>query len=400
MQDIIQLAAIVTLLVLSFIFSGSEVSILSISALDRLKISKQKLRKNTLLLHYLSFPQKALVTILIGNMVVNLGASIIGEELSRSFFPSNSLFYSVFIMTSLVLLFGEIVPKNFAATIPIPFSTRFIRIINTTNKLFYPFIFLIQGLIKRSSGFRNKLSLSKDELLTAIESGSKAGIHDTSINILKNMVHLIDKPITDIMVPRSEIRAVDIDEYWAKMEMFIKGTPFSTVLFYEADIDHILGYLKITDLIDMRKKDIRVKLRNPLYFPETKHILPLLSEFKESGNYMAVVLDEYGGTSGIVTLKDILDAIFIRDKILEKFIQKKDTNHWLVHGNTKISDINSALDMNLSQESNTIGGYIVNLIGSIPDVGMVIDITRDFKVNVLRSDKKQVELVEFVKHVH
>jgi CBS domain containing-hemolysin-like protein len=400
MQELIQLAAIVLLLILSFIFSGSEVAILSISELDRLKISKEKIRKNLLLLHYLRFPQKALVTILVGNMVVNLSASIIGEGLSRSFFPNNPLFYSVFIMTFLVLLFGEIVPKNFATTVPILFSTRFIPIINLTNKLFYPFIFLIQGLIRKSSGFRKKLSLSKEELLTAIESGSKAGIHGTSINILKNMVHLIDKPITDIMVPRSEIRAIDIDEYWNKMEKFIADSPFSTVLFYEADIDHILGYLKITDLLDVRKKDIREKLRNPLYFPETKHILLLLSEFKESGNYMAVILDEYGGTTGIVTLKDILDAIFIRDMILEKFIQKKDKNHWLVHGNTKISDINSALDMNLSQESNTIGGYIVNLIGSIPDVGMVIDITRDFKVNVLRSDRKQIGLMEFVKHVH
>ena len=112
-------------------------------------------------------------------------------------------------------------------------------------------------------------------------------------------------------------------------------------------MDHILGYLKVTDFIHLKKKNLRAALREPLYIPETKHVLPLLSEFKARGNYLAIVLDEFGGTAGLVSLKDILDAIFIRDILLSRYIRRIDENKWSVHGSTKISDVNTAFDLDL-----------------------------------------------------
>ena len=212
MLQLLQLVSIAILLILSFIYSGSEVALLSIPEFETRRLSHQKGRNLKTLLHYLQRPQRALITILIGNTVVNSGASIIGEQVSNSFFTSNSLFYSVFIMTFLLLLFGEIVPKNVAATRPITFSRTFISVINLTNRVFYPVQFLVQQLVKKSSGFKKKHYLSKDELLSAVESGTDAGIPSTSISALTNLIHLINRPISDIMVPRSELQGIDIND--------------------------------------------------------------------------------------------------------------------------------------------------------------------------------------------
>jgi CBS domain containing-hemolysin-like protein len=400
MLDLLPLVVIALLLVLSFVFSGSEVSLLSISDVDQFKLSRERKKKVQLLHHYLHLPQKALITILIGNMVVNTGASIVGEQFTRTVFASDQLFYSVIIMMFLILLFGEILPKNIAAMKPVLFSRTFIPVIHVTNRIFFPIIFLVQRLVKRSSGFRRKYHLSKDELLSAVESGSEAGVPDTSLAVLKNMIHLINKPISDIMIPRSDLKGVELNDYWSNMERAMKESTVSTLLFYEDSIDHVLGYLKVTDFIHLKKKNIRDTLRKPLYIPETKHVLPLLSEFKASGNYLAIVLDEFGGTAGLVTLRDILDAIFIRDILLSRYIKSTGENSWTVNGSTKISDVNVAFDLNLPVEYNTVGGYIANILGRIPESGVRVPVGEEYTVRIIRSAQRQIELMEFEKRVH
>jgi putative hemolysin len=181
------------------------------------------------------------------------------------------------------------------------------------------------------------------------------------------------------------------------MEIFIKESSVSTILFFEESIDHILGYLKINDFINLKKKDIPDLLRKPLFIPENKHILPLLSEFKEKGNYIAIVLDEFGGTAGLVTLRDILDAIFIRDMLLSKYIRQWGRNRWIVLGNTKISDINASFELDLPVESNTISGYLVNILGRIPETGSTFDVIEGYTVKVSKSDRRQIESLEFSK---
>lgn len=216
--EIFGLSIILILLVFSFIISGSEVSIFSISEIERLKLTRDKNRKNTLILAYLNHPEKTLITILVGNMGANLSASIIGEQLSNKFFSNNALFYSVFIMTFLVLLFGEIIPKNIAASKPVPFAKSFIRVIDISHRIFYPINFIITRIINRSSNFKKDINLSKDELLSAADVSSEAGLDNSSIEILKNLIVLIDRPVTDLMVPRADIQAVDIGEYWDSIE--------------------------------------------------------------------------------------------------------------------------------------------------------------------------------------
>ena len=396
-EEIAEISLITVLLVLSFIFSGSEVSLFSISEVEKLKIAKNKNRRNNYILHYLSLPQKALITILVGNMVVNLSASITGERLSNALFVNHPLFYSVFIMTFLVLLFGEIVPKKMAASKPTTFAKRFILLIAIANKVFFPLIFLMSKLIKSKKQIKTVSGLSKEELISAVEVSSSAGLDNVSINILKNLISHIDKPITDIMVPRSDIQAIDIDEYWSKIEDFFKNTSYSTVLFYRENIDNIMGYMFKTDLLNVRKKYIKERLRDLYYVPESKTIFSLLQDFKKLNEFIAVILDEYGGTSGLITLKDILDSIFIQDIRQQYFIQEQGKGIWLVRGDTKLSDLNSVLHMNIPTESNTISGYIINKIGTIPEEGTKWDLFPNHRFIIKKCENRQIELVELAK---
>lgn len=393
---LIEIFIVIVLLIFSFIYSGSEVAVFSLSEIDKLKLSYTKSKKNTLLLEYLSHPQKALVTILIGNMVANLSASIIGERLSVVFFVNNTLLYSVFIMTFLVILFGEILPKSIAASRPKFFAQKTIPLLEMTHKLFYPLVFAMTKLMKRSENFK-AMNLTKEELLAAIEVSSYAGLDNVSIKVLKNLIALIDRPVTDVMIPRSEIKAVNREDPLQVIEEFIKDSTTSTLLFYSKTIDNIVGYALKFDLFELRKKDLNSRLRKPLFIPESKTLFSLLSDFKKGGNFLAVVLDEFGGLAGLVTLKDILDSIFIKDILLKNIIKKVDKNVWVVHGSTKISDVNSLLNLDLPTESNTIGGYIVNMIGKIPTHGFTWTLIDNVELTVLKSDRKQIELLELKK---
>jgi CBS domain containing-hemolysin-like protein len=202
------------------------------------------------------------------------------------------------------------------------------------------------------------------------------------------------------MIPRSDIEAININEPWSEMVKFIKETKYSQVVFHDENIDNIIGYSMKTALLNTKKKDIRNKLREPIFVPESKTILSLLGDMKLKKNHIAVILDEYGGTSGLITMKDIIDSIFIKDIIMKTYIQKKSENMWLVDGETKIVDINNAFDLFLPVESQTISGYVINMIGSIPEKGTTVRISENLMVVILESDSRQIELMELRKIDH
>jgi len=324
MKEIIELSVLLLLLVFSFIYSGSEVALFSISEVEKVKLSHNKSKKNLLLLKYLNYPERALITILIGNMVVNFSASIIGRQLSNTFFTKHPLFYSVFIMTFLILLFGEILPKNSAALHPNRFAKRFLGILEFTNKIFFPLIYAFSKLLGHSRGYKEHTNLSKEELLSAVEVSTDAGLDPASIKILKNLIGLVDRPVTDIMIPRSDISAINISRPMNAIENEVEQYRYSTILFFNDTIDDIAGYVLKMDFIYTKKKELELSLSEPLFVPESKTIMSLLSAFKKQRKFLAIILDEYGGTVGLVTMKDVLDLIFVRDIILKDFIKKRE----------------------------------------------------------------------------
>jgi CBS domain containing-hemolysin-like protein len=391
---IAELSVVLILLSFSFIFSGSEVALLSMSDVERLKLQQSKKKKIKLLLSYINQPQKALITILIGNVVVNLSASILGEQLSNEVFAYNSLFYSIFIMTFFILLLGEIVPKNIAASSPLSFAKRIIRVVDVSNKIFHPLVLFISKLISKESKHDKDLNLSKDEIFSAIDKSSEAGLDTVSIDILKNLIGLIDRPVTDLMIPRADIQAVDLSGEWTQIKAFIANYPYSSIIFFHDNIDNIVGYVNKMDLIKIKKKHLFTVLQEPLFIPEPKTIVSVLSEFKIRNIYIAIILDEYGGTSGLITLKDILDYIFIKDILIKNLIQKKDKSVWTVSGETKIFEINMYFNIDLPVDSNTISGYIVNKSGEIPKEGESLSLAPGIHAKILKSDEKQIDLLE------
>lgn len=392
MQYAIELCVVFILLFFSFVFSGSEVSILSLSDLDKLRLSREKSRRNLLILKYLGSLNKTLVTILIGNMIVNAGISILGEDLTRRYFTSHSLLYSVVIITFLVLLFGEIIPKNYAASRPVVFSGVFIWIVHGAQRIFYPLVSLTDRVVR--GGGMSTVRLSREELLTAVESGENTGMDETSLSVLKNMIHFIEKPITDIMVPRSKISGIDLSERFDPEDL-VREITHDLILFYESSIDHIRGYIDVTLLATVKKSVLSESLKQPLYVPETKTVFSILRDFREQSIRLAVILDEYGGTSGIVTFKNILDALIIREVLQNHYIRETGPSSWHIHGNTNISDLNDALNLDLPLDSNTVGGYVINTTGSIPSAGEKLDIVDGYMIKILRSDMKQIEWMEF-----
>jgi CBS domain containing-hemolysin-like protein len=196
------------------------------------------------------------------------------------------------------------------------------------------------------------------------------------------------------MIPRADIVAIDLNDQWETIEQSLITYPFSSVIFCNENIDNITGYVLKIDLIDVKKRNIKSSLKEPLFVPEAKTVLSLLSDFKEQKKFIAVILDEYGGTSGIVTMKDLLDSIFIRDIILKEFIQQSTEGVWKVHGNTKISDVNSIVGINLPIDANTIGGYVVNLTGFVPQPGYSVSLGEKCSVKVMKSSDKLITLME------
>ncbi len=394
MQEIFEFLLILIFLFFSFIFSGSEVALLSIPDHEKHKLAKHGDRKSKRIMVSLRHPQRTLITVLVGNMVVNIGASIVGQQLSGTLFIRNQLFYSVFIMTFLVLLFGEIVPKNIAASRPVLFSRLSIGVLEVTYRVFYPFIMLLGKLAARKRETKSTSVLSKDELTAAVESGSVIGLDGLSVRLLKNLIRIIDTPITDLMVPRFDIGGVNINDHWAELEKKFTESPFSTVLFYDETIDNILGYIPKTNLLFAKKKDLKALLIEPLFIPESKHILSLLGDFKERNRYIAVVLNEYGGTTGLVTLKEILDTIFIKDILMRGYLQKNGADRWMVKGTMKIQDLNDALQIELPTEYSTVSGFVIDLFGGVPKVRSTIEIADGYTIIILKSDEKQIELME------
>ena len=399
MVELSEISLILILLIFSFIYSGSEVSVFSISYIDRLKLSKDISKNGKIFYYFIDNPTRALITILVGNMIVNLTASIIGEDLSNRLFINHPLFYSVFIMTFAIILFGEILPKNIAASIPIRFGKRFIRVIAITNKIFLPIIYILSRIIsKKETSLKNeKETLSTEELLSAIEITSEVGLDIFSINILKNLVELIDKPVTELMIKRSDIKAFDIDMKWNDLISEVSKCPYSEVLFYQNNIDNIIGYVTKDIFIGLKKKDLKLKIREPLYIPESKSILNLLSDFKKNSEFLAIILDEYGGTAGLITIKDILDFVFVKDILIRSDIRKISENKWIVDADTPISSFNDVFNLTLSTDFNTIGGYLINMIGKIPEVEEEITIGENLKAIISKSSEKQIDKVEIIK---
>lgn len=414
---IVKLIALFCLLVFSAFFSGSEVALFSL----KIKNIKGDFAKNPLLLKYiktlLDKPRRLLVTVLLGNTVVNVAASIIAVTLALEFASINNtplevaLLLQIILLTVLILLLGELIPKVFASKNPVKFTKIVVIPIYWISVILYPVAEIITELIQAASNKinfdRTKDVMTDDELTKLAELGQEKGaIEKEEQEIITSIVEFRSVIVSEIMTPRVDIVAVSKNASIEAIINTITESGHSRLPLYNDDLDEILGIIYAKDLLpylkDKGKREvISVKdlARKPMYAPETKRIKDMLHEFQEKKMHVAIVVDEYGGTSGLVTLEDVIEEVvgeiwdeFDRE---EESINKIAKDKFLVLGKTSINDINETIGFQLLPETDdydTIGGLVLSNAARIPEEGYSLKIA-DYCITVKKVVGKRINKV-------
>ena len=409
----LELLILILLLSLSALFSGSEVAFFSLSPKNIQLIKTNNSEKDRLIIHHLENPKKLLATLLIANNFVNVAIIILSAFISNELFnfsnnPILAFFVQIVGITFLLLLFGEILPKVYATQ----HSYKITKAIAIPLKTLY-FIFapLIAILVSSSKLIDKRLAkkphnISIDELSHALDLTDDKGQLDDEKKMLKGIVEFGDIDVKEIMTSRIDVTAVDFSTNFDKLKQLIIDFGYSRIPVFNNTFDKIEGILYIKDLLPFLNNEINFqwqKLLRPAFFvPESKKINKLLQEFQEKKIHLAIVIDEYGGTSGIVTLEDIIEEIVgeINDEFDDEDVvySKISENEYVFEGKTLINDfakvigVNPEIFDNAKGEAESLAGLIIELKGEIPEKNSVINcINFDFKVE--SSDKRRIKRV-------
>jgi gliding motility-associated protein GldE len=414
-KTIIGLVILIILLFISALMSGSEVAFFSLSPADlkKLKLSKSKRSKGVLKLY--GMPQKLLSTILVANNFVNISIIILASFISnRSFNFSNTPVFGfiieVVVITFLILFFGEIMPKVYATKNIVPIALIMSMPILLLEKIFRPvtsvLIFSTSFVKKRTIPRHNNLSMN--DLSDALELTSN-DIQDDE-KILKGIVKFGNINVSAIMCPRVDVIAFDIRAGFSQIIPGIIESGFSRIPVYSGSFDNVKGILYAKDVLPFTANPDSFKwqalLRPPYFVPETKKINDLLKEFQMKKMHMAVVIDEYGGTSGIVTLEDILEEIVgeIGDENDDDqaMFTKIDEYTYIFEGKILLNDFYRVYNIegdpfeDIRGESETLAGLILEVTGEIPHNGQEIKL-HQFTFRIESADKRRISKIRVEK---
>ena len=401
-----ELIVLITGLLLSGFFSSSETALFSISNIKALHIAKDGSKTGQLILRMKKDSHTLLTTILIGNNLVNIGASAVATSIAISYFKSNAVGIATGIMTILILVFGEIFPKSFANNNNILVARIVIYPLFWFSKLFYPFIYLL-NFIPRLQGVKNisHETVTEDELMTMVEVVKEDGeIKEEEKELITNIFEFDDTSCSEIMTPRADMFVIDVSQ---TMDIeYILKTGFSRIPVIEDTIDNVVGIVHIKDLFvnfqkfcasdTVKSMDVKLIMKKPYFIPESKKLDSLLQDFKQKKNHMAVVVDEHGGISGIVTLEDVIEEIFgeIVDETdrLTPDIVKLKGNKWLVAGRIDIDDLNKEININIPESNiyDTFSGFFLEKIDRIPKPGESI-IVNQWSITVKDMDGNRIQ---------
>lgn len=409
----ISLLVILILLVLSALISGSEVAYFSLTQTEKHKIFRTSTKRNSYIQKNLESPEQLLATILVANNFINVAIVIlfsftIGNIVDFTNEPILGFIVQIFVISAIILLFGEIMPKVYSTHQALKFA-RFIAI-----PLYYAIKFLkpINLILIYSTSFVNNRihayneHISVDELSQALELTSQTELKDDT-EILKGIVKFGNKNVAEIMRSRVDVVSVDIDSTYSKIMNLITETGFSRIPVYSDSFDNIKGILYIKDLLPHVHKGANFRwqsiIRPPFYVPETKKIDDLLEEFQKNKVHMAIVVDEYGGTSGIVTLEDVLEEIVgeITDEFdeEEKFYTKIGENKYLFDGKTMLNDFYKVIGLedsvfdDVKGEADTLAGLILELKGEIPVKNDTIT-CKDYVFTIESVDNRRIKQIK------
>jgi len=414
---VLELVIMLVLLILSALISGSEVAFFSLSPQDRDDLEAEESRRSKRVVDLLSRPNALLATILIGNNLVNVAIIILSTFLMQSLFDFGdqvllAFLVQVIIVTLIILIVGEISPKVYATRRPKDLALVMSLPLTFMRQLFWPISkYMVSSTRKINARAKelesNNNQVTADELTHAIELTSDGNTQEDEKRILSGIVKFGTTEVRQVMTPRVDVACFDQELDYASLQKQIMDFGFSRIPVYKGSFDDVVGVIYVKDLLpyldEKPEFDWKRLLRPGVFVTENKKLDDLLREFQETKNHMAIVVDEYGGTSGIITLEDIIEEIVgeISDEFDEDEIvySKLDEFNYVFEGKTALIDMYRILDISGEKfeqakgDSDSIAGFILELCGKIPLKNEKIKF-ENYQFTIEAADKRRVKQVK------
>ena len=383
-DQLMHLLGLGVLLVLSAFFSGSETALLS---MDRLRIKylvEKKRRGAEQLDAILERPDRLLGAILVGNNLVNIAASVFATTLFVKLYGERGEIMTILILTPILLIFSEVCPKTYSAQYPEKVSFAVLRPIQAVMWGLSPVVWLVSGAARLLNRFMRaeeaRPIISEDEIRSIISVGEQTGVvPKEQRRMLHGVFELSQIRVRDVMIPRTEVLGIEVNGTFEAALALVRESRHSRFPVYEGSLDSVVGIIHSKDILNYvgapQAFDLRAIARPPYFVPESKRIATLLQSFRRKRVHLAVVVDEYGGVEGIVTLEDIFEEIVGEiedeyDEVEESLFREIAPGRYLVDGSASLRTINRRFDLQLSEEhATTLAGFLLRTMGTIPEEG-------------------------------
>ena len=415
--DIIKILLIIVLLICSALISGSEVAFFSLSKTDLKKISSSDARSLKLIALLRANPRRLLATLLVSNNFINISIVLLLASFGQ-LFDFNSLpnwlnfVLEVGFITALILLFGEILPKVYANRKPISFSKKMAFPVQILDK--YLFFFITIPMSKMTKFIQDKLvfkkpNLSVDKLSDAFNLTDKSETSSEEKKIFKGIISFGSIEVKQVMKPRIDVFSVSKTMSYTDLIKQVRENRYSRIPVFDETIDNVTGVIYLKDLfpyLDQKNFDWTALIREPYFIPENKKLDDLLKEFQKLKNHMAIVVDEYGGNSGIITLNDIVEEIVgeINDEFNQDDIvyNKIDNNTFVFEGKVNLTDLYRILKIKdnkifekIKGDSETLGGFLLEQIGFFPKKNFKLKL-KGIEFKIVEVNRKRIKSIMVV----
>ena len=407
---VFQAVAIIILIALSSFFSSAETAMTTVNKIRIQSLSEQGDKRAIILEKVISDSPKMLSAVLIGNNIVNMSVSSLMTTLTIKVLGNAYVGIATGILTLLILIFGEITPKNMATIHAEKLALAYARIIYGFMFILTPVVFIVT---KITSGVlllfhidpnAKANAMTEHELRTLVNVGQEEGvIENEEKQMIYNVFDFGDSTARDVMIPRIDMTFVNVDSTYDELMEIFSEDMHTRFPVYEDNTDNVIGIINMKDLLiypNDKPFSIRNILREPYFTYEYKATADLMIEMRKASVNLAIVLDEYGATAGLVTLEDLLEEIVgeIRDEYDEDEVEDikeiQPDREYIVQGSAKLDDINETLHINLeSEDYDSIGGYIIEQLDCLPKEGQSVTLENGIRLVVDHLDKNRIELV-------
>lgn len=420
-DSFVQLLIVLGLFIASAFFSGSEVALFSIDEKKLNQIARRKPLAARYIKRLLEFPRKTLITILIGNNIANVGISILLAFLTvklanqLSINPDWLITIEIFVLTFVLLLIGEIIPKIVANRFPVEYAVLACYPIHWLYTLFAPVTFIfnqVSKIFQRNFSIdKSKSAIKVDEIRTLADISEEYGaIEKDEQSLIHGIIEFGETTVKEVMTNRTEMVAAEISEDFDSILKKFLDSKHSRLPIYKGNIDNIEGFVYIKDLLPIylqRQKgdhqkheefNISTYLRPALFVPESKKIDEMFREFQKKNIHIAIVVDEFGGTAGLITMEDILSEVmskFSYSEDTQDYYKKIDKDTYLVDARIPIDDLEQLLDAQLKSEEDdydTLGGFLLTKFEDLPEVNNSMQ-CKDFEFIITEASEKKIEKV-------